>query len=1134
MIICIFGIPGALYVHTEVFKISEGGDFFCFCNRRDLISLHMCGTPHKLQILIMNEEIIRVLDFPENVRAKWGMYIDSANSCLREILDNATDESFTWKGCTEIMIDTDFNGYNLVADNGRGIPISMSQDRPGQTQADVSISVLHSGSKFTSAGVATVGTHGVGSACANALAEHYVLLSRITADNYDRSIPAVKNLWESKGPRSRKNLYYFTEYRCGYKTQEGADTLENIENVLWGNLPKGYRSIPLGYSTIVLFKPDPAIWGSNTKTELPIQNIRNFLLIQEKFYKRKVTVIANGEVMSGSGFTPYQFEILRSIIPADPSANPEVKVYITFDIDKSTLGPKQTDASMNGLQCSSGIHLQYAENCFESALKTEYKIKHRMLTPGLRMFALFLADDVQYSGQTKERCKSISKVKITDFADVVKDFQKIFRSNPEYWESHVAVLEQLAESVKNLTASEKAEKLQVGNSVVASYKLKNELGSKLIDATAGPSERWNTELFLCFTGDTEMLTCNNERISMVELEKRVSSGEAIYTLSCEPSGRIVPSKVIAARQVGFSDTLCKVTLDNGETFECTPDHLHMMRDGSYKKAIDLMPGESMMPCYFSIKSIDDPSDKRRHVKDLSGSRVFKHKSLIPVYRIMSEHPDTLIDESANGLGNIHRHHIDKNKLNDNPTNLLICSSEKHFSFHAPDLANRLHELAHQDQDLYNKIYVDNKKTESFKINSSLGHKKVYDSPGGDKLKEHLRTKANEEWSDPELRKWRSEETKRFTLEHPEWKRETIDKRMRSLFTRGANKAINNLKQKGVDLNSLNYNNEIFWLKCEEIKTGSTHRSYLGTYDFMKSNYPDVVAEITKSIGPDDMLYSVACQVLETMKNSGTRVNEKTYNKTLISLGYPTKRNGGLMTIFGRDGFGYRKVKSVYPDIISKYEAELNNNHRIVSVELISRPGTPVYCLEVDSKEHNFPLAAGIFSKNCEGLSASGSLIKGRKNSRMVGIMPLKGRVLNVDGMGVDKMLENKEFYTIFKAIGVGLDINYVGSDCSDPAEAFEKIKKASRYGKIIISTDADADGEAIANGLCYAISRFARFLINFGMVYLVESPFFKDYQGRYYFPSDPVVPGTEFPVGLNTSKPFKRFKGLTYTSPVLW
>jgi DNA gyrase/topoisomerase IV subunit B len=76
-----------------------------------------------------------------------------------------------------------------------------------------------------------------------------------------------------------------------------------------------------------------------------------------------------------------------------------------------------------------------------------------------------------------------------------------------------------------------------------------------------------------------------------------------------------------------------------------------------------------------------------------------------------------------------------------------------------------------------------------------------------------------------------------------------------------------------------------------------------------------------------------------------------------------------------------------------------------------------------------------------------------------------------------------------------------------------------------------ADGEAIANGLCYAFARYARFLIDFGMVYLIESPFFRDYQGKYYFPSDPVVPGTEFPIGMDTSKPFKRYKGLGELNP---
>ncbi len=131
------------------------------------------------------------------------------------------------------------------------------------------------------------------------------------------------------------------------------------------------------------------------------------------------------------------------------------------------------------------------------------------------------------------------------------------------------------------------------------------------------------------------------------------------------------------------------------------------------------------------------------------------------------------------------------------------------------------------------------------------------------------------------------------------------------------------------------------------------------------------------------------------------------------------------------------------------------NRRVVKVGFVKVDREPVYCLEVEAQEHNFPLAAGIFVKNCEGLSASGSLIKGRKSSKYHAVMPLRGRVLNVDGVSVEKMLENKEFYTIFKSIGLGLDINNVATDSSDPLEAFEKIKKASRYGKIIISTDAD-------------------------------------------------------------------------------
>ena len=66
---------------------------------------------------------------------------------------------------------------------------------------------------------------------------------------------------------------------------------------------------------------------------------------------------------------------------------------------------------------------------------------------------------------------------------------------------------------------------------------------------------------------------------------------------------------------------------------------------------------------------------------------------------------------------------------------------------------------------------------------------------------------------------------------------------------------------------------------------------------------------------------------------------------------------------------------------------------------------------------------------------------------------------------------------------------------------------------------------AIQNGLLYAISKFARFLLDFGLVYIAESPIFEQ-GGKYFYPSDPRQPGTQFPVGLNPNKYFRRFKGL--------
>lgn len=70
-----------------------------------------------------------------------------------------------------------------------------------------------------------------------------------------------------------------------------------------------------------------------------------------------------------------------------------------------------------------------------------------------------------------------------------------------------------------------------------------------------------------------------------------------------------------------------------------------------------------------------------------------------------------------------------------------------------------------------------------------------------------------------------------------------------------------------------------------------------------------------------------------------------------------------------------------------------------------------------------------------------------------------------------------------------------------------------------------SDGSQIAKLLLYMFAKFGRFLIDYGMVYQVLSPIFEQGDKKFY-PNDPLQPGTTFPIGLDPSKPFHRYKGL--------
>lgn len=191
------------------------------------------------------------------------------------------------------------------------------------------------------------------------------------------------------------------------------------------------------------------------------------------------------------------------------------------------------------------------------------------------------------------------------------------------------------------------------------------------------------DMLSCFVPSTRVALLDGRSLTMPEIRDELAVGKRLWTYSCDPdTGNVVPGEIEVSAPTRPDAELVRVTLDNGESFDCTPDHKWMLRDRSWCEASMLQPGASLMPLHKRNVSLNGGADYEQVYDPGEHRWTYTH-------RLVASRVDGGIAEDASCAVEPHVtiHHRNVNRFDNSPENLIKIGWDAHRQLHQDMLAD---------------------------------------------------------------------------------------------------------------------------------------------------------------------------------------------------------------------------------------------------------------------------------------------------------------------------------------------------------------------------------------------------------------------------------------------------------------